>query len=188
MKKTYQQLVELFEQTNRQFLSNDVDLILSDVNERTICGAFMLHLHDQIKDDVAFDGYHTDIEYNRNQGQIKTAVKTIQGPDMKIIRINCDLILHSRGHFPEQDNLIAIEMKKSGRTKSEKNADRDRLVALTADSFDNIWSFDGRTLPEHVCRYVLGVYYEIDGQHNKIKIEYYHRSERVKQYEIKISE
>ena len=79
-------------------------------------------------------------------------------------------------------------MKKTGQTKSEKNADRDRLVALTADSFDNIWSFDGITLPKHVCRYVLGVYYEIDGQHNKIKIEYYHRSERVKQYEIKISE
>lgn len=26
---------------------------------------------------------------------------------------------------------------------------------------DDIWSFDGKALPEHVCRYILGVYYEI---------------------------
>jgi hypothetical protein len=87
---------------------------------------------------------------------------------------------------PEQDNLIAVEMKKSSRPRREKEADRERLIALTADSFDNIWSFDGHTLPEHVCRYVLGVYYEIDLLKQKIKVEYYHKGEIIESYEVSI--
>lgn len=44
----------------------------------------------------------------------------------------------------------------------EKENDKARLVALTKDSYDGVWSFDGKTLPEHVCGYDLGIYYEID--------------------------
>ena len=126
----YETLVHVFEEANRLFLENDIELIESNVNERTLCGAFMLHMHDIIKNDNKFAGYYTDIEYNRNKGAIKTAVKTINGPDLKVIKINCDIILHSRGCHPEQDNLIAIEMKKSSRPSREKNEDRLRLMAL----------------------------------------------------------
>ena len=160
--KTYEQMVELFEQANNHFLKNNDSLFLSNVNERSLCSALMLCLNNQIIFDPSFNGYYTDVEYNRNQGKIKTIIQARRGQETKIITINCDLILHSRGEHPEQDNLIAIEMKKSTRTKEAKDADRDRLKALTADSFDNIWSFDGHTLPKHVCRYVLGVYYEIN--------------------------
>ena len=78
MKKTYQQLVELFEQTNRQFLSNDVDLILSDVNERTICGAFMLHLHDQIKEDVEMKDETGKNSINQNESPSQNGKNTSQ--------------------------------------------------------------------------------------------------------------
>ena len=180
--KTVNDIKRLFEKANDLLLKKDKELFVSRLNERTLCGALMLHLHDLIKHDSTYKGYYTDVEYNRNRGKIKTAVKTIQGPDLKIIRINCDLILHSRGEHPEQDNLLAIEMKKSHRRKAEKQSDRDRLVALTKDSFDDIWSFDGETLPEHVCRYVLGVYYEIDYNKKLITIEYYHQGEMIELY------
>lgn len=186
--KTYDQMVRLFECANEQFLETDYDLITSNVNERTLCGALMLHLWDQIKDDPMFNDYFTDIEYNRNRGAIKTVTKTTRGAAQEIIRINCDLILHSRGRHPEQDNLIAVEMKKSTRPFQEKESDRNRLKALTSDSFDGVWSFDGHTLPEHVCRYVLGVYYEIDPRRRNISIEYYHRSEKKKEYSRLLSQ
>lgn len=76
-------------------------------------------------------------------------------------------------------------MKKSNASNSEKAKDRDRLKALTKDSFDDIWSFDGKSLPEHVCRYVLGVYYEISPNSNSIIIEYYQKGALVSSYIIK---
>ncbi len=39
-------------------------------------------------------------------------IKTINGPDEKPIKINCDLVVHSRG--------LAIEMKKFYRSKKRK--------------------------------------------------------------------
>lgn len=136
----------------------------------------MLRIHDLIVGDPLYQGYYTDVEYNRNKGgKLKNIKKTVQGVNETVVTINCDLILHSRGQYIEQDNLIAIEMKKSSRPRASKAADRERLIALTKDSYDNVWSFDGHTLPEYVCRYVLGVYYEIKYSERKILLEYYHR-------------
>ena len=94
--------------------------------------------------------------------------------------IVCDLILHSRGRSKWQDNLIAVEMKKSTRLSSDKQSDRERLMALTRLT-DGVWSADGVTLPEHVCGYVLGVYYEINFNDMTALLEYY--SNGVKQTE-----
>ena len=140
----------------------------------------MLHIHDIIACDRKFAGYHADVEYNRNKGAIKTIRKTIEGSDFEIIPINCDLIVHSRGEIVEQDNLIAIEMKKATAPRADKEKDRERLIALTKDSFDDVWSFGGKAHPEHVCRYVLGVYYEIDYKRKSILIEYYRKGRMVK--------
>ena len=70
--------------------------------------------------------------------------------------------MHGNVKHIEQDNLISVEMKKSNNSIDEKLKDRERLKALTRDSFDDVWSFDGTTLPEHVCRYIIGIYYEIN--------------------------
>lgn len=180
----FEQLVDVFESANKTFLSDEKSLLNMNVNERTLCGALMLHIHDQIKGDSVYMGYYTDVEYNRNKGSIKTAIKTINGPDYKVLRINCDLIVHSRGERPTQDNLIAIEMKKSNRPVTVKNDDRYRLKALTKDSFDDVWSFDGHTLPKHVCRYVLGIYYEINIIKHEVLIEYYCKGEMVTSYNL----
>lgn len=61
----------------------------------------------------------------------------------------------------------------------EKENDKARLVALTKDSYD------GKTLPEHVCGYDLGIYYEIDSKNCLVYIEYYVKGKKVRTYEEK---
>ena len=185
--KTYDKMVALFEKSNERFLERDRSLFIDQVSERTLCGALMLHIDRILHDDQKLVGYHVDVEYNRNAGAIKTICKTIKGPDMKVIRINCDLIVHSRGEITKQDNLIAIEMKKSTAPKTRKDKDRERLMALTKDTFDDMWSFDGKSLPEHVCRYLLGVFYEIDFGKKLIHIEYYRKGSMAKKYTVNIA-
>lgn len=185
--KTYNEMVALFEKSNARFLERDKSLLAVKVSERTLCGALMLQINNLLRSNRKYIRYYADVEYNRNAGAIKTICKTIKGPQVETIRINCDLIVHSRGEIPEQDNLIAIEMKKSTVSKKNKDKDRERLVALTKDSFDDVWSFDGRCLPEHVCRYLLGVYYEIDYGKMLVRIEYYRKGRKVKEYAVSIT-
>lgn len=168
-----QELINIFEKANDMFIINDNDLFTTGVSERTLCGALMLHLH-EVSKETRYRDYHVDVEYNRNKdGKLKTINKAISGQEYKIIRINCDLIVHSRGQNVLQDNLITIEMKKSNQSKRDKDSDRERLIALTKESFDDIWSFDGKTLPKHVCRYKLGIFYEINYGKKQIILEYY---------------
>lgn len=178
------EMEQIFEQANRQFLEKNYMLLENDVSERTLCGAFMLELYEVLKK-TRYKNYYVDVEYNRNKGgKIKTAVKTIALGRLKVIKINCDLIVHSRGENSENDNLISLEMKKSRAKQEHKQEDRNRLMALTKDTFDDIWSYDGKTFPEHVCRYQLGVYYELDYKKKKILIEYYHKGECTNSYVI----
>ncbi|SDP38219.1 hypothetical protein SAMN05421677_11771 [Halobacillus aidingensis] len=138
----------------------------------------MLYLHEEKK--ACYDSYIVDVEYNRNFGK---KVKTIIDDEEQVMKITCDIILHSRGSNLEQDNLIAIEMKKSNRPQKEKNKDRYRLMLLTRDSFTgNAFSFDGTKLPDHVCRYKLGIFYEIDLKSRTVNVEYYKKGELLKKY------
>lgn len=75
--KTYDQMTALFESADTYFREQDKALFWSQVSERTLCGALMLHLHDIISMDNTFAGYHVDVEYNRNKGNIKTIQKEI---------------------------------------------------------------------------------------------------------------
>src|SRR3546814_16494171 len=98
--------------------------------------------------EAGYDGYRADTEYNRKQGG---QVKTILDETMHVVRITCDLILHSRGRVVERDNLIAIEMKRWSHSEREKPKARDRLRALTIASYDRVWSADCRAVRETVC-------------------------------------
>ena len=100
---------------------------------------------------------------------------------------SANFLLTSRGEIVEKDNLIALEMKKSYWLKKEKEDDRARLTALTRSSYDGVWSFDGKTLPEHVCGYDLGICYEIDLKTRLIYIEYYVKGELVEKHKEKIA-
>ncbi|OXM84071.1 hypothetical protein [Paenibacillus rigui] len=179
-----ERLTEIFEKANEKFINDDLELLLSNVSERTLCGALMLHLNILVQNSE-FADYKVDVEYNRNKnGKVKTSLKTIRGPQDIVVKINCDLIVHSRGNNIYQDNLIAIEMKKSNRKQEQKESDRYRLIALTKESYDDIWSFDGKTFPEHVCRYALGIYYEVNYKAQLINIEYYNKGYKFAEKEI----
>lgn len=163
-------ICEVFEAAFARFLERETHEVLEGVNERANCGRLAIYLHEAAKEHGVPAAYVVDVEYNRKQqGQIKT----IMNGTGKVIRVNCDVILHSRGAMLKQDNLIAIEMKKVDRPEGEKQSDRERLQALTKTSFDNLWNGDGLTPPEHVCGYALGVFIELNRFTHKCKIEYY---------------
>ena len=61
--KTYDELVSLFEEANLVFLQAERSLFRTEIAERTLCGALMLHIHDIIKEDDSYAGYYTDVEY-----------------------------------------------------------------------------------------------------------------------------
>lgn len=150
-------------------MKQDKSLIDSDISERTLCGALKSHLEKNLRR-YKIKGYFVDVEYNRNNGQ----VKTILDENYEVVNIQCDLIIHSRGENFKQDNLLAIEMKKSYRSEESKKSDRLRLRALTKSTYDkDVWAYDGRSFPEHVCRYIIGVFYEIDEKNRRIFLEYY---------------
>ncbi|MGL5411259.1 hypothetical protein [Cetobacterium sp.] len=73
------------------------------------------------------------LEKDRGKGE----VKTIYNERTEVIKVNCGLIVHSRGERIMQDNLIAIEMKKIEQPFLEKEEDRIKLSCLTKDSFNN---------------------------------------------------
>ena len=168
------ELVKIFEKANKRFLKENIAFILSNVAERSLCSTLAQCLYLEIRHSK-YSRYYVDVEYNRNNGRIKT----IYNDDLKVVTIICDLIVHSRGEIVEKDNLIALEMKKSYRPMKEKENDKARPVALTKDSYD------GKTLPEHVCGYDLGIYYEIDSKNCLVYIEYYVKGKKVRTYEEK---
>ena len=177
-------LEEIFEEANMAFIRKNMMLFDTQVSERTLCGALMIELHEVLKES-RYSRYFVDVEYNRNVGgKLKTLKKTVRGVGEQIVTINCDLIVHSRGQNVYRDNLIALEMKKSTARQRDKDSDRSRLECLTKSPRQDVWSYGGRVLPEHVCGYGLGVYYEINFKRKIILVEYYMRGQAYYQYEI----
>jgi hypothetical protein len=166
---------QIFQEAKDIFFVEECDNILSDIAERNLCGRMSIYLTCKLKE-YNITGYFADTEYNRKQGG---QVKTILDDELNIVTIQSDLIVHSRGKFIEQDNLLAIEMKKSTRPEAEKIADRNRLRAMTKTSYDDVWSADGQTHPEHVCGYILGVYIILNIAARKYTLEFYRHGEQV---------
>lgn len=190
MEVKLEEVKSIFEKANKTFIKNSDELFKNRVSERTLCGALMIEIHKVLheKEYSKYSNYNVDVEYNRtSNGKLKTTIKTIKGPEDKMIRINCDLIVHRRGESGSGANLIAIEMKKNYRVNKEKDSDRDRLVCLTKSPYDVI-SGDGKTNPKFVCGYVLGVYYEINYLEKKVKVEYYYNGyeKPIESYELNL--
>ena len=77
-------------------------------------------------------------------------------------------------------------MKKSNAIKKDKDKDRVRLECLTKSKNQDIWSYDGKVFPEHVCGYGLGIYYEVNFKMKAILVEYYKKGELYYKYKINI--
>jgi hypothetical protein len=42
---------------------------------------------------------------------------------------------------------------------------------MTKASYDDVWSYDRKTLPEHVCGYELGIFIELDSDRETFRLE-----------------
>ncbi|GAB5398860.1 MAG: hypothetical protein Aureis2KO_04450 [Aureisphaera sp.] len=168
-------LMELFEEGRNWFFEKEIDNILAGVNERNLCGRLAMYF-EKLLDKHGLSEYYSDPEYNRKQNG---EIKTILDNEMRVIKINCDIIVHSRGKNIGRDNLLAIEMKKSNRPELEKLSDKIRLRALTKESYDSVWSIDGKTYPEHVCGYELGIYMELDIERRICLFESYEKGTKI---------
>jgi hypothetical protein len=163
---------EIFYPSFERFVQRERINILKGVSERNLCGRLALSLEEEVRR-AGLQGYYADPEYNRMQDG---RIKVILDENGREVSITCDLILHSRGQIFARDNLIAIEMKKSDRQNQEKEKDRVRLRALTKASYDeNLWTADGRSLPDFVCGYELGIFMELDFQKRHVVIEEFER-------------
>ena len=119
--RIYFDLKELFLEANRRLLQTDQELFRRNVCERSICGALMLKLK-TVLFRTPFGKYNIDTEYNRNYDGIKRIL--VEG-DEKPWQVFCDLIVHSRGKYKQQDNLIAVEMKKEIIVKARRRIEED---------------------------------------------------------------
>lgn len=169
MKINSKYLNRIFALALDDFFRIELSSILADVAERNLCSRLAMHLENHMKA-AGLVGYYADSEYNRKQ---ESQIKTILDGNFEIIQITCDLIVHSRGEIPERDNLIALEMAKPNKIATDMQNDRNRLMALTKSSFDGVWSYDGKTFPEHVCGYVKGLYLIIDRARRQATLESY---------------
>lgn len=168
-----EELQHVFIESFDSFLRAESNNIMNGVAERNLCGRLAYILEPTARR-AGFHAYYADTEYNRKQDG---RVKTIIDDEMQVIPITCDLILHSRGENIRNDNLIAIEMKRIEHLDAEKRKDRIRLRALTKSSYNDIWSADGKVLPEHVCGYSLGYFVELDRRNRRFGIEEYQEGE-----------
>lgn len=161
-------MYELFSVAFKQFLIKDASSISNGVSERHLCARLGIQF-EMLLSSYNLQAYYADAEYNRKQNG---RIKTILSGELEVIPITCDLILHSRGERG-RDNLIAIEMAKPDKSAERVHSDRLRLMALTKRSFDDVWSYDGKVHPEHVCGYLLGAFILIDSLKNLASVEFF---------------
>ncbi|SDE17913.1 hypothetical protein [Pedobacter soli] len=175
---TQNQLTELFKASASKLFQKDVNSILDGVSEPMLCSRMAIYMENLFPDYKIEGNYYADTEFNRKQNG---KVKTIIDDQMQVIRIKCDLLLHSRGE-EVPDNLITVEMKKSSRPAFHKAADRKRLRAMTKKQ--DVYSTDGTTHPEHVCGYIIGIYMEIDKSKRTCLFEKYKGGDMIESWSL----
>lgn len=100
-------VLNLLDKAIRQVYATDKDVITNKVSERCVCARLAFHLENIIRvcdNQDLFKAYYVDVEYDR---MVDANPKHIVGGKKHV----CDLLIHSRGHITEQDNLLALEMK-----------------------------------------------------------------------------
>ena len=168
--------LEIFYNANRLFIKDNIRNIELGVSEVTLQGNFSQAFKEILKEMKIYN-YYSEINYNKN----KQFTKCIINEKMEYFDIFCDLIIHSCGENLEQDNLLAIEMKKKENRK-DRLKDRKRLEIMTSDSYVGEILFD--ELPTYICRYSLGIFYDLDVKKRQIELDFYQHGELIKKQTI----
>lgn len=151
----------------------DYENIKLDVTEQNVCARLALHLENLMREydnshtRKMFKKYYVDVEYNRMVDlNGKKQKKSIIYPSGIKETIICDLLVHSRGKVKQQENLLALEMKK---TKNEDSVDTDqeRLMCLILPAPND-------SQCKSMYNTLLGVFLEYDeNECNMICYEYF---------------
>ena len=162
---------QYFDAAFSRFLLEERANVTGLASERNLCGQLSRILNED-RQASQLDEFIADPEYNR---QNLNQIKTIIDDELNVITITSDIVFHRRGHAGLENNLMAIEMKKSDQPLEKRNDDRNRLRALTNQDVDSIQVLNGA--PEHVRGYCLGVYLELDVKTLVFTIEKYSNGE-----------
>jgi|ERR1700730_1944182 hypothetical protein len=154
-------LEDLFREALDEFLAREFTLVRKNAHEQSFCGRLAIYI-DHAKDRHGLKPYYVDVEYNRHGDRRKRILHPVTGEPINVV---CDLLLHSRGELKD-DNLIAVEMKKTDGSDADKQSDRERLQSLTTASPEG-------AEPDHVCGYKLGYYLEVDTRNASLLVEEY---------------
>jgi len=96
-----------------KLLRADSDIMIMDVNERTISHRLANYLEPH------FPGWNVDCEYNRNLDdpkRLNIRRRNITSDDTEATTVFPDIIIHKRG---TDENLVVIEMKKTTSIESD---------------------------------------------------------------------
>lgn len=139
----------------RKLYSNDEELIVRDVNERSVTHWFAVYLQER------FPNWNVDCEYNRNGTETKRlrrlgiAPEQIDSADLSGQTVYPDIIVHHRGCKRGDANLLVIEAKK---TRGVGKLDKDRKKL---EGFGKSGDF----------AYRIGAFLLLD--HSEVKIDWY---------------
>lgn len=125
-----------------------------------------------------FDDYDVDIQVNKTEGGDPKRY----GESGKIMR--CDLMIHSKGLNPDQENLLYIEMKKNNNSQQVEK-DKQKLCELVGPVPPYVT--DDRL--KKMYETVLGVFLELDlntRHFHGIKYWYEYENEKVQSEEFTV--
>lgn len=130
----------------QELFDKDPYLLINDINERAISHKIGVYINN------SFDGYDVDCEYNgyANADNNRKFIMILRGkleelkqlkdsdPDSDLIKrtVYPDIIVHKRGDNQENNNLLAIEIKKSTNQTGE-SFDREKIQRYTSSEDDN---------------------------------------------------
>jgi hypothetical protein len=103
------------------FLKQDYQLLVKDVNERSITHKFAEHLKSQ------FPTWHIDCEYNRDgvdPKKVHLEPVEVRSDDDTGESVFPDIIVHERG---TSNNLLVIEAKKDSNTSDPEAVRKDKM-------------------------------------------------------------
>jgi hypothetical protein len=172
--------LEFFNAGLATFIEREKDHLLGDVAERNLCARLMHHL-ESVKERFGLRDYRIDPELNRMNG---VDVKYMLHCDGRRIRIECDLAVH---RWAQPDNLIAIEMKKSGQPEDDKKDNRTRLDLLTLPrelAREAVFPVKEPGRLPYVSDYELGLFLVLDVKRQRFEIEEYRGGRQVGEVRI----
>jgi len=125
-----------------------------------------LRRYDESHEEKLFKNYFVDVEFNRTEGGNPKEVYY----NNELHKKRSDILLHSKGLVPEQENLLIIELKKEDSTDKEKE-DICAIKRMVSPKEDG-------TPDSSICNTHLGVYLKI-GEKCYFGIKFWYEDERI---------